>query len=223
MYQFCLAFLFLRSFLSPDGFTWRGTIVDSATGKPISGVHVLSHNRQSISDSEGRFEIEVKAGDKITFTHVGYDPLTMAVEPEMPARVELVWAETEMDEYTLHSMPSEEQLKQQILKTPYIPTQLESSLNSNLGYMKNIYRLGNHHNQNSIDQVIQKFRSGNGEATFLSSNPSMGIIGLIRSLQRKGAIPKENPGSYHYPLDFKKLRKSVNDTTLRYSDYFDDF
>ncbi|WP_143961374.1 carboxypeptidase-like regulatory domain-containing protein [Litoribacter populi] len=221
MYQVCLAFLLLGSFLPQESFIWKGTVVDGATGKPIAGVHVLTHNRQGISDKDGRFEIEVKVGDKITFTHVSYDTHIMVVEEVMAAKVELNLAESELEEFILHSMPSEEQLKQQILNTPYIPTQLESNLTNNLGFVKNIYQLGNHHTQNSIDNAIRNLRGGNGEATIFSTNPSMGIIGFIRSLKRSGAIPMDKSSNYGYPFDIKRLRKSANDTTLRYSDYFD--
>jgi len=222
MFRVCLAFWLLTSFLPKDNFIWKGTVIDSATGKPISGVHVLSHNRQGISDAEGHFEIEVNIGDKITFTHVAYEKLIKVVEYNMAEKVELLLSETELEEYTFHAMPSEEQLKQQILGTPYIPTRLESNLLYNVGYMKNIYHFGNHHTQNSIDNVIRNFRAGNGEAVFLSTNPSMGIIGLIRSLKRQEAIPINKSRGYQYPFDLKKLRRSaLSDTTFRYSDYFD--
>lgn len=223
MLRIFLTLWVLGSFLPKDDFIWKGTVIDSTTGNPIPGVHVLSYHRQGISDEEGRFEIEVKIGDKVTFTHIAYEPLIKIVDHDMANIVELALSETELDEYSLHSMPSEEQLKQLILNSPYIPSQIETSFNNNTGYIKNIYRLGNHHTQNSIDNVVRKFSAGNGEATFFSSNPSMGLIGVIRSLKRHGAINNDRTGDYQYPFDIKKIRKAAqSDTTLRYSNYFDD-
>lgn len=134
--------------------------------------------------------------------------------------IQLSFNETELDEITVNSFPSENKFKELILDSPYIPNQLENNLTNNVSFINNIYRLGNHHTANSIDNVVKRFASGNGEATFLSSNPSMGVIGLIRSMKRKNAIPMEISSTPKYQLDFNKLRKTSNDSTKRYSDYF---
>ncbi|MBT0810473.1 hypothetical protein KIH41_04180 [Litoribacter ruber] len=221
MNQVIMAFWILTSIIPQDRFLLKGFIRDADTGAPIVGAHVVSRNRQGITDAEGRFEIEVNIGDKLTFTHIAYMAHSHVVEDSNPLNILLHFNETELEEFTVSSFPSEEKLKQLILDTPYIPSQLESNLTNNLNFVKNIYRLGNHHTQNSIANTAKRMAAGNGEATFFSTNPSMGIMGLIRSFRKQSYIPMEKPGAPKYRLDFDKLRRARNDSTVRYSDYFE--
>ncbi len=59
-----------------------GRIIDSASTIPIVGVSVAvsGTTANTLSDAEGRFTIEAKAGDVLVFSHVGYKATTYVVD-----------------------------------------------------------------------------------------------------------------------------------------------
>jgi hypothetical protein len=52
----------------------HGEVTDHLTGRYMFHVHIinLSRNRAALSDRKGQFSLQVKAGDTIYFSHVGY-------------------------------------------------------------------------------------------------------------------------------------------------------
>jgi len=199
-------------------FLWKGRIIDQASKLPIEGAHIKSENRQGITDREGYFNIGLKLGDSITISHVSYQAMEFLVKDKvLPPVVSLNLLEQELGEVTVTSLPSEARLKQLLLESPYIPSSLEDQLQHNLSYMKTIHRLNNNHILNALDFTHRKLNRGNGEATFLSTNPSLGIMGVIRSFRKPGSIPFDKSIQYRQSPTFKFR----SDTTSRYSDYFD--
>ncbi|KEO73492.1 peptidase associated/transthyretin-like domain-containing protein [Anditalea andensis] len=199
---------------------WRALVLDQETLLPIEGVHVVSSNRQGISDNKGWFSIAVKAGDMITFSHIAYETFQIQVEDpkELPPSIQMNLQEEELEGVTVRSLPTEEEFKKLMLEAA--PTHLEQQLDNNLQYMRSIYRLGNHHLDNALDHTYRKFSSGNGEATIFSSNPSLGIVGLIKSFQRKGSIPYV-PNQGHSPIGPRLIKRlNRNDSSVHISDYF---
>lgn len=204
--------------IAQEHILWKGRVLALDSRSPIVGVHFRSSNQQGVSDKDGYFEIPVKRGDLVLISHVAFQSLEYSISREgLPREIFLTPGEQELGEVTVTSMPSEAELKQLLLKTPYAPSQIEVNLRQNISYMNTIYRLRNHHTDNSIDNVIKKLGSGNGEATFFSTNPSMGILGVIRSFRKQGPIPFEKPRDFHYPPSFR----TKEDTAIRFKKYFD--
>ena len=57
----------------------QGTVVDAATGAPLAGANVVgSGGTATIADRDGRFELTIAAGDSITVTFIGYEPVVVA-------------------------------------------------------------------------------------------------------------------------------------------------
>ena len=61
--------------------TITGTTVDQQSGQPLPAVSILIKNTQSgtVSDEYGKFSIEAKSGDTLTFNFIGYQPVLLAV------------------------------------------------------------------------------------------------------------------------------------------------
>ena len=49
-----------------------GTVIDTETSKPLSGVNITSGELGTASDNEGRFKLIVQPGKEVTFSHIGY-------------------------------------------------------------------------------------------------------------------------------------------------------
>jgi len=197
---------------------WKGRVLEKDSRNPIAGVHLRSSNQQGVSDQDGNFEIPIIRGEQVIVSHVGYQTLVFIIPTDAsPKELFLIPSEQELGEVTVTSMPSETELKQLLLNTNYIPSQMEVNLGYNISYMSTIYRLRNNHIENGIDHMLKKISSGNGEATFFSTNPSMGILGVIKSFRKPGAIQFEKPREFHYPPAFR----TKGDTTIRFNKYFD--
>jgi hypothetical protein len=204
--------------IGQEDFLWKGRVIDGDSGLPIEGVHLKSDNRQVITDRDGFFSIYVRLGDLMVISHVSYQTMQYRIEDKaVPSLISLSVLVQELGEVTVTSLPSEAQLKQLLLYTPYYPPLMEIHLQQNMAYMKTIHSLNNNHLLNALDFSYKRLNSGNGEATLLSSNPSMGIMGVIRSFRKPGAIPFDKPSPYRHPATFK----FKSDTTFRYSDYFE--
>ncbi len=52
---------------------------DSLKGLPAASIMVKGQNRGTVSNTDGVFSIVALKGDKITFTYVGYKPITITV------------------------------------------------------------------------------------------------------------------------------------------------
>ena len=63
----------------------KGKIKNDSTDEYMSSVHVLNLNSVEgvISDSEGNFEIAVKAKDTLYFSYLGFKPLKVPVSNDM--------------------------------------------------------------------------------------------------------------------------------------------
>src|SRR5213079_2741560 len=54
-----------------------GTVSNKTTGNPLRGVTVQTENKTVTTDVNGKFSIEIVAGETITFTHVGMKKVTI--------------------------------------------------------------------------------------------------------------------------------------------------
>jgi len=107
MYKFhCSIFLFLTFFLchsQDDGRQWlRGQVL--YRGSNVVNENVINSNTQiaTITDGDGRFMIQVKAGDQLVFTAVNYQLEIIKITEEILTNnrlvVEVIEKVTELDE-----------------------------------------------------------------------------------------------------------------------------
>jgi TonB-linked SusC/RagA family outer membrane protein len=57
-----------------------GTVSNKSSGTPLEGVTVQSGNKTSITDATGKFSIETKVGNDMTFSFVGMKPITLKIK-----------------------------------------------------------------------------------------------------------------------------------------------
>lgn len=86
-YLFLSFIVLLSSFLSAQDQVaiLKGKVKDDITNEYMSNVHVLnlSSVKGAITDSNGDFEIEVKAKDTLYFSYLGFKPLKVTVGNDM--------------------------------------------------------------------------------------------------------------------------------------------
>jgi len=85
---------------SPDGERPSGTVTD-AHGTGLSGVTVTNKSRSSpsvFSDAFGKYSIRAAAGDSLTFSMVGYDPVVLAIAENVALNVKLIRNDQQLDD-----------------------------------------------------------------------------------------------------------------------------
>lgn len=97
-----------------------GQLLDSLSREPVAFAHVmnLSAHKLALSGSEGSFSIEAKPGDTLSFSSVGYLPLSMVVRPSDVFRQPVILLRvdiTQLQEVTVSRIPEEALFKQRIL------------------------------------------------------------------------------------------------------------
>ena len=69
--------------------TASGTVTDAANGEPIIGASVLEigTTNGTITDFDGNFSLNVKAGAKLSISYMGYKTQELAAAPNMSVRL----------------------------------------------------------------------------------------------------------------------------------------
>src|SRR6478736_2839973 len=125
---FCLL-LFLT--FSPSSYSQnqlRGTVVDSATRKPIPLVSIWTNYSHTISDGEGNFSLAVWKDDTVHFTHISYQDFIFKPDHDMHPLEVIVSLHQKvrlLDEVKVYSYLSESAFKRKIMGTIPVPSKEE--------------------------------------------------------------------------------------------------
>lgn len=105
----------------------KGIVVDEETGDtiPYTGVQYKNDNKVNASDSHGRFSIERRNGEYLTFSAVGYTTLSILIGPNTPdemritlkpetKRLKEVTVSTKRSKYSRKNNPAVELMKRVI-------------------------------------------------------------------------------------------------------------
>ncbi len=60
-----------------------GKVSDISTDMPIPNVNIISNSKGTVTNAIGDFFIEIDEGEKIRFTHIGYEPITLLAAKDM--------------------------------------------------------------------------------------------------------------------------------------------
>ncbi len=98
-----LFFIVLFSCLSTQTFAQNsitGKLIDSLNGTPVSGatVNVLGSTVSVKTETDGAFSIVAKLNETLSFTHVGYAPITVTVGGYEPLIVKMLATSTELSD-----------------------------------------------------------------------------------------------------------------------------
>lgn len=68
-----------------------GKVQDGNSGEPLIGVSIVNERNQegTITDIDGRYEIEVQEGDRLQFSYIGYRSITKTMSNEQEVLIEL--------------------------------------------------------------------------------------------------------------------------------------
>jgi len=96
--------LFIASSVSAQ--VLRGTVTDAETNKPLYPVTVvdLDTRQNSYTDEKGNFAINVRPGDQIVFSYIGYKPQQRDIRfiaGDMQVAVKLQQINYQLDEFTV--------------------------------------------------------------------------------------------------------------------------
>ncbi len=87
-----LIILLTASFLYPQ---INGTVMDVETGEPIAGVNITGGKTGAATDEYGQFKIEVEAGEKLTFSHIGYIEIMELAQDGMIIKMQYIILQSE--------------------------------------------------------------------------------------------------------------------------------
>lgn len=81
-----------------EKFTLSGTVVDDQT-KPVVGAIIIINDSKkgTVTDRDGKFQLEVSAGDQIHVSYIGYGTSTMIVNQSLPNVIIPLKKESEHD------------------------------------------------------------------------------------------------------------------------------
>ena len=86
--------------IAQNTFTVTGTVTAEADGTPIPGVSVLIVNTTDgvTSDFDGNFEIDVKSGDQLKISYLGYVSQTITIQDQTTLNISMVEDLNQLDE-----------------------------------------------------------------------------------------------------------------------------
>nr|MBI1231679.1 hypothetical protein [Cytophagales bacterium] len=203
-----LFFLAQPSRAQENTVTFRAKLVDNTTQQPVTGAHIRSRKQQAISNGDGFFEITFPPGTPLRISHVGYEAVVLdsVTEAADLQTIALIPVMVYLDEVTVTPLPSEVAFKQLMLETNVPLSREEVNMESNIAYMQRIRHLAYFHDMTSYNMLIGKMNTP-GNVTLLSSNPSLGIIGIIKRLRQDRTVPGRSPRSDHIPSLLNAYRR----------------
>ena len=68
---------------------YNGVVLDDQTNLPIEDVNILHENGGTVSDKDGTFYFTAPSGSKVTFTHVGFETLSLIATDSMLVRMKM--------------------------------------------------------------------------------------------------------------------------------------
>jgi len=210
IWQFLLVLLFIyrSSHAQEETFIFSGRLLDATTLQPITEAHLLGPQQQTTSDSKGYFQVRIKPHTKLTISHVGYESKVFDVGTSSGSiqHITLFPVTVELDAVTVGPLPDEAEFKQLILQAEVPVSQEEANLKQNMAYIRSIQHLGYFNDMNSYDMFLGRIKDG-GTVSFLSNNPSLGILAMIRRLRQDKTVPGRTPQSQHTPSLYKAYRR----------------
>ena len=89
--------------IAQNTFPLSGTVTAETDGSPIPGVSVLIVNTDDgvVTDFDGNFEIDVKNGDQLKISYLGYVSQTIAIDNQSTLNVVMVEDLNQLDEVIL--------------------------------------------------------------------------------------------------------------------------
>jgi len=97
---FALAFFTCTFLFAQDRFLLKGEVISQADNLPIPGVNIIIKGSAvgTSTDFDGKFEINVKKGDELQFSYVGYLPQTIVVGDQLTMKITMAEDDNTLDE-----------------------------------------------------------------------------------------------------------------------------
>jgi len=195
----------------------HGVIKDAQTFKPISFVTIVSSSHGSFSNNEGYFTIKVHDGDSIKISHINYDlEIILTIDLEIPLLIFLNQKVHLLNEIVVSGFPSENELREEVLKTRIQPTQFELNAKNNIYDSHLIFLSGYEPDFDFLDNY-KMYLKGPQDATFISTNPSKGLLKAFKNISRNKTLFKRRkyPPSYIEPSIFNQLVEQPKSDSIK--------
>ena len=82
-------FLLFASLASAQNFVLTGTVVDAKSGSSLPGVTIITSDGGTITDIDGKFSVEVSAGDELSFSFIGFLTQTVKITDQTSLEIRL--------------------------------------------------------------------------------------------------------------------------------------
>ena len=95
-----IALFFSVMIFAQDSYTIKGTVTSAADNMPIPGANivVIKTTRGASTDFDGNYQLEVKKGEVLQFSYVGYVTQTVIIDAQKTLNVQLVEDTNTLDE-----------------------------------------------------------------------------------------------------------------------------
>ncbi len=131
-----LSVLFVcQTFAQNDSIKFTGTIFDRETLEPLSDAVYLKHNNTFSIHNNGNFQLILTLGDTVTFSHLGYQDLTMVASDSLQLRDYLTGIYLSKETYLLSEVmvfPRQYALGTLVATTPVKTSQNQKAAERNL-------------------------------------------------------------------------------------------
>ncbi|RED43870.1 TonB-linked SusC/RagA family outer membrane protein [Winogradskyella eximia] len=95
-----VALFFSVMIFAQDGYTIKGTVTSAADNMPIPGANIIvvGTTKGSSTDFDGNYELQVKKGDVVQFSYIGYVTQTVIIDAQKSINVKLAEDTSALDE-----------------------------------------------------------------------------------------------------------------------------
>lgn len=158
-----------------------GKISDHTSRAAISNAYVSSAASQTLSNSDGIFQLSLYKPDTIEISHIGYE--SISVLPKVltdTLHIYLNPSTTELKAITILDYMTEETLKNKVLETPVVESEYVKAARDNALKAQTLFRMGYRTPMTEVEK-FQHYLKGPQGVTFFSSSGG-GLLKALRSL-----------------------------------------
>jgi hypothetical protein len=179
----------------------KGLVKEYGSLYPVPNAHIIASGSGTLTNDAGYFIIPSTAGDTVTISHVGYETFYYVPKsiPRDTVMLLLIPKSFLLNEVTISPHLREEQLKRVILETPVELSREEENLLLNLENTRILFRMGYQPEMTNMDN-FRMYMKGPQDVTFLSSDPSRGLIRALKNIGNRPPVRQSPPGTRSAPL-----------------------
>jgi len=186
-----------------------GVVIDSVSHLGVPDVHITTNRYGTVSAGNGSFSLLLRSGDSIRFSHIGYVPLVFIYYAGIHRnvlRVALLPKTTLLREVKVLPFDTEEAFRSKLLEGDAAESHEAEAARENSRKLKGLGGYAPAAPITNFDRFDAQLKGPQG-FTFFSSNPSHGIIKLIRGERKHEASYRAPKEKKSMPVKLKLIKR----------------